>query len=70
VNKFSVLMDFVGSMEPSKWVSSSGIKAGPYAVLVLCCLVFLRDGMRRGAQSIVGYAIKIAVALTVLSAIF
>lgn len=70
MNKFSLLMDFLGSLEPSTWVSSKGIKAGPYAALVFCCWIFFRDGMRRGTWSIAGYIVKAVVALSLLSTVF
>lgn len=67
MNKFSLLMDFIGSLEPSTWISSRGIKAGPYGVLIFCAYVFLRDGMERGFWSLVGY---LAAILAIASLIF
>lgn len=61
MDKFSLLMDFLGSLEPNTWVSSSGIKAGPYGVLLFCLYVFLRDGITRGFWSLVGYLVPVAV---------
>ena len=69
MNNFSLLIDLIGSLEPTKWISPGGIKAGPYAALLLCGYVFLRDGMRRGAWSIAGYVVRIAVVLSLISAI-
>jgi len=67
MNNFSILIDFIGSLEPTTWFSSSGIKAGPYAAMILCGYVLFRDGMRMGAWSIAGYVARFAVVLTALS---
>lgn len=69
MDKFSFLIDLIGSLEPRTWISSGGIKVGPYAALLLCGYVFLRDGMRRGAWSIAGYVVRIAVVLSLISVI-
>ena len=69
MTKLSILMDFLGSMEPGTWFSSRGIKAGPYAAMLFCCYVFFRDGIRRGAWAIAGYIAKVAVLITVISTV-
>lgn len=66
MNGLSLLMDFIGSLEPSTWVSSRGIKAGPYSALLFCGYVFLRDGIQRGFWSLVGYLVAIAVTASLI----
>ena len=63
---FSLLSDFLGSLEPSTWVSSRGFKAGPYAVVLFCGYVLLRDGIVRGFWFLVGRFVAIAVAASLV----
>ena len=70
MNKFTAFMDFIGSLEPSKWVSSSGIKVVPYMTFLFCGYVLLHDGIKRGLLSLLRYVVLIALAASVISTMF
>lgn len=64
MDKFSFLIELLGTLEPSTWVSERGIKAWLWGPLLFFGFVLLRDGIRRGFFSLIRYG------LTVLTMVF
>lgn len=66
MDKLDVLTRFLGSLEPSTWITDRGVSAWLLVLLLFCGFVFLRDGMRNGALSLLRYVMgALAFATTV-----
>lgn len=59
MDKFNFLMDVVGSMQPSTWITDNGIPVWLYMSLLFCCFVLMRDGIKRGFFTLVRYVLTV-----------
>lgn len=67
MDKLIFLVEFIGTLEPTTWISDKGMKAWLWGVLLFLCFVFMRDGIKRGFLTLIRYSLTV---LTVAFAVF
>ena len=67
MDKLNFLIEVLGALEPSTWVSEKGMKAWLWGPLLFVGFVLMRDGLRRGFSSLIRYVLT---ALTMAFAVF